>query len=374
MACCVLLGSWLSAACGGKVDGLPEGWGPSGAVGTGAASSGDVETSGSAATGSGLAGSGTVAGAGSYAGSGTATSGAGSYSGTLVGSGAIATTGSAYSGSFASGTGSGVTAASGNPCNFPLPALCEFCGNGEVVCAHYAIRNGMCVTEICPPSIPPAPTGCMPGAMCSPGSGCGSAAPGPSGCFSSCTCDATGHLQCAFKCPPPPPPPVCAQGALCQPGNGCTSGGLPYPGGCTQVCTCDGMGRYQCSQTCLPPSDPCAGLPIPKDCQLCGDGSYRCAHYVDVAGKCVLETCPSPPPVPLGCAQGAACVPNTGCGVGSPYGCFESCWCDAAGQYECKNSCPIDAGPYPYFDAGATPDYDVWVGDSGIVYDAVFAE
>jgi hypothetical protein len=259
-----------------------------------------------------------------------------------------------------SGTGYGGTGApsgSGSPCNFALPAICEFCGNGEVVCAHYAIRSGMCVSEICPPSAPPPPTGCMPGAMCSPGSGCGSTSPSPGGCFSSCMCDPTGHLQCAFKCPPPSPPPVCAQGALCQPGSGCSSG-LPYPGGCSQTCNCDGTGRYQCSQTCLPPPDPCAGLPIPKDCQLCSDGSYRCARYVDVGGRCVLETCPSPTPVPLGCAQGAACLPNTGCGAGSPYGCFESCWCDAAGQYECKNSCPIDAGPYPAFDAGAAPDYD----------------
>jgi hypothetical protein len=58
-------------------------------------------------------------------------------------------------------------------------------------------------------------------------------------------------------------------------------------------------------------------------------------------------------------------VPNTGCGVGSPYGgCFQSCWCDALGQYECKSNC-LDAGaPYPYFDAGyppyPPPYYDVW--------------
>ena len=67
-------------------------------------------------------------------------------------------------------------------------------------------------------------------------------------------------------------------------------------------------------------------------------------------------------------------MPNTGCGVGSPNGCFESCWCDALGQYECKTNCAMDAGPpYPYFDAEPPPlplpDYDAWAppyyGDGG---------
>ncbi len=357
-SCFLLVGSWLFAACGGRTEGLPPpGGSSSGDVGIASGSSGDVVgASGSAlsggSTGTGLGGSGTPAGAGAYGGSGTYGTSGFTFSGTFVGGAGAASGGIYYSGSGYGGTG----ASSGNPCNFPLPAICEFCGNGEVVCAHYAIRYGMCVAEICPPSSPPPPTGCMPGAMCSPGSGCGSTAPSPGGCFISCLCDPTGRMQCSAKCPPPPPP-VCAQGAFCQPGTGCITG-APYPGGCSVSCNCDATGRYQCSKNCPPPPAPCAGLPLPTSCQLCNDGSYRCAHYVDVGGRCILESCP-PNPVPVGCAQGASCVPNTGCGVGSPYGygCFQSCWCDMAGQYECKSNC-LDAGPpYPYFDAGPPPVY-----------------
>jgi hypothetical protein len=274
---------------------------------------------------------------------------AGGSSGTVVASGPF------VSGSYAGGAGyGGMGGTTGTPpaCNFPLPNVCEYCSSGEVVCAHYAIRAGKCVPEICPPS---SPAGCSPGAMCAPGTGCASASgPGSnSSCSTSCQCDATGHLECAVSCPPPPlpPPSMCAQGSPCSPSTGCASA-MPYPGpypggACSISCSCDPTGHYQCTRNCPPP---CSG-PLPLGpCQQCSDGTYACPRYVGIGGKCVIETCPPGQPA---CAPGATCIPNSGCGTVPVGGCFETCWCDVSGHYICNAGCagdaggPLDAAPIP---------------------------
>ena len=37
-------------------------------------------------------------------------------------------------------------------CNFPLPHRCDVCATGETMCAHYVVRDGVCVAETCPPA------------------------------------------------------------------------------------------------------------------------------------------------------------------------------------------------------------------------------
>jgi hypothetical protein len=157
-------------------------------------------------------------------------------------------------------------------CNFALPNICEVCSNGETVCAHYAIINGVCVTEICPPGSspppspppypypppppppPPPPTnGCGPGVACQQGEGCGTAVPaGSNQCGVSCMCDYTGYFVCTKSCPGPGPGPVpgptgCTQGAPCAPNSGC---GGSSSGGCSTSCSCDATGYLQCVTGC----------------------------------------------------------------------------------------------------------------------------
>jgi hypothetical protein len=191
-------------------------------------------------------------------------------------------------------------------CNFAVPNVCEVCSDGETVCAHYAIRNGQCVTEICPPTAPPSGTSggsCAQGMACTPGSGCGGGSSG--GCSTSCSCDFTGHFQCTTGCSgsPGPGPSPCAQGASCQPNSGC---GTAVPSGsnqCSTSCNCDPTGHYQCSE-------------------YCPDASAA-----------------------SGCTQGAPCPPggNSVCGGGAIGGCSFSCSCDGTGHLQCTNSCPADA-------------------------------
>jgi hypothetical protein len=140
-------------------------------------------------------------------------------------------------------------------CDFALPNICEACSNGETVCAHYAIQNGSCTVEICPPGTIVTPGGdCSQGAVCSQGTGCGTASSGPGQCSVSCNCDYTGHFQCSQNCyiepPPPPPPPVnyCSQGQSCMPGSGC--GGGPDQNGCYVSCSCSNSYTLDCSYDC----------------------------------------------------------------------------------------------------------------------------
>jgi hypothetical protein len=35
-------------------------------------------------------------------------------------------------------------------CNAPLPKRCDLCPTGELVCAHYVVRGGVCTVETCP--------------------------------------------------------------------------------------------------------------------------------------------------------------------------------------------------------------------------------
>jgi hypothetical protein len=184
--------------------------------------------------------------------------------------------------------------------NFAVPNVCEVCSNEETVCAHYAFRNGQCVTEICPPTAPPSgtrgrlrpgngvytrigmpwrlvwrlfdlvfvrfyrtlsvhtgcstspgagPSPCMQGASCQPNSGCGTAVPaGSNQCSTSCSCDPTGN-QCSEYCPDASPASGCAQGTPCPPGGNSVCGGGAI-GGCSFSCSCDGTGHLQCSSSC----------------------------------------------------------------------------------------------------------------------------
>jgi len=191
-------------------------------------------------------------------------------------------------------------------CNFPLPDICEVCPSGETECAHYAIQNGQCVTEICPPESPPpppTPMGCTQGASCPLNSGCGGGPTALGACTTSCLCDPTGHLQCTTTCPPPPIAPPCAQqGATCTPGTGCGTAEPAGFYGCETSCNCDATGHFQCNTVCpdvdasVPPPvpvEPCAGLPLPQYCLMCSDGGLACAHYVlNAVGQCQIETCP----------------------------------------------------------------------------------
>jgi hypothetical protein len=174
-----------------------------------------------------------------------------------------------YPGGSSSSSGGPAPSPTPPACNFALPNICEACSNGETICAHYAIQNGTCVVEICPPTyvsppmpVPPQPGGaCSQGAACFQGEGCASTSPaGTYACSNSCNCDYTGHYQCTQNCPPPPPPypyPMpypnpgpsgCTQGAACPPNSGC--GGGPDQYGCYDSCTCDYYGTLQCTYSC----------------------------------------------------------------------------------------------------------------------------
>ncbi len=149
---------------------------------------------------------------------------------------------SSSSSSGVGGSSSGLVEPPPPVCDFALPDICEACPNGETICAHYAIQNGSCIVEICPPtSVTPVGGACEQGARCQPSTGCGTAS-SSGGCSTSCNCDYTGTYQCTTNCgvvdPPPPPPPTntCAQGQACQPGAGC--GGGPDVYGCYANCTC----------------------------------------------------------------------------------------------------------------------------------------
>lgn len=43
-----------------------------------------------------------------------------------------------------------------------LPHRCDFCSNGETVCAHFVVRGSACTVETCPPATPVSDAG-MPG-------------------------------------------------------------------------------------------------------------------------------------------------------------------------------------------------------------------
>jgi hypothetical protein len=72
--------------------------------------------------------------------------------------------------------------------------------------------------------------------------------------------------------------------------------------GCETSCNCDVTGHFQCNTVCPAvdasvappvPIEPCAGLPLPLYCLMCGDGGVGCAHYiVNAVGQCQIETCP----------------------------------------------------------------------------------
>lgn len=167
-----------------------------------------------------------------------------------------------YGSSSSSSSSGGIVTPTPPVCNFALPNICEACSNGETICAHYAIQNGSCVVEICPPTYvpPPSPPSppiggtCSQGAACSPGEGCGTASASGGGCSTSCMCDYTGYFQCTNNCTPYPPPPIpppymgCSQGASCSYGTGCGSGPDYY--GCFTSCTCDYYGTLQCNYSC----------------------------------------------------------------------------------------------------------------------------
>jgi hypothetical protein len=194
-------------------------------------------------------------------------------------------------------------------CNFALPSICELCSNGETECAHYAIQNGQCVTEICPPTSPPpvpiptpTPYGCTQGASCEQNTACGGGPTTNSGCTTSCFCDPTGHLQCSASCPPPVVVPPCAEpGDVCTPGSGCGTAAPPGVNVCGTTCNCDATGHMQCSNTCsyyvdasVPPPvpiDPCAGIALPHSCLICPNGQMTCAHFVIVNGQCEVQIC-----------------------------------------------------------------------------------
>jgi hypothetical protein len=152
-----------------------------------------------------------------------------------------------------SGSSSGYIGPPPPGCDFALPDICEACDDGETVCAHYAIENGTCVAETCPPSSPTVPLGgtCSQGASCQPNSGCGTASAG-GGCSESCNCDATGHYQCTENCGTVSPPPmfVCAQGQACVPGTACANGS-DNSYGCDVNCTCVSPANvYDCTYDC----------------------------------------------------------------------------------------------------------------------------
>lgn len=104
---------------------------------------------------------------------------------------------------------------------------------------------------------------------------------------------------------PSEPGGECAPGAACTAGSGCATASAVGSGACSESCTCDPTGHLSCTEQC-------------------SDAS-----------------------VPTGCTQGAACSPNTGCGMGStgPDACTTSCSCDATGHLQCVTTCQAsDAG------------------------------
>jgi hypothetical protein len=171
--------------------------------------------------------------------------------GPIISSSSGSTTGS--SSGTTSGVGPGTSSGSFPPppvCDFPVPDICEACPNGETICAHYAIQNGSCVVEICPPASVPPPVGgsCAQGEACEPGSGCGTASTG-NGCSTSCTCDSTGTYQCSTSNCVLPPPDTCAEGANCVPGSGCGTGQDAF--GCFTTCSCSyATDTLECSYGC----------------------------------------------------------------------------------------------------------------------------
>jgi hypothetical protein len=109
-------------------------------------------------------------------------------------------------------------------------------------------------------------------------------------------CDGTGPFQCATGCSSPPS--GCTQGAPCSPGSGCGGGGSGGMGGdCFTNCSCDPNGFLDCGTVCedaAPPpiTDPCPGYAVPDICEVCANGVTECAHAILVNGECETEICP----------------------------------------------------------------------------------
>jgi hypothetical protein len=178
------------------------------------------------------------------------------------------------------------------------------------------------------------PPTCASGAVCAPGQMCGGA--DSSGAKTCCTCGADGHFQCGNSmCPGQPPLDggaapgggTCVQGGACVVGGGRC--GNASPSSCL-MCDCGADGKYVCSPCGSgappPPSD--GGVPP-------GDGG-------------------APPPPSDGgpgggiCADGATCMPGSGCKSPSPTGQCLACMCSAGGTLQCS---PCGAS----FDGSAPP-------------------
>lgn len=134
-----------------------------------------------------------------------------------------------------------------------LPKACQLCPNGETVCAHYVLKNGICGIETC------AGVGvCEQGASCFSGESCSTTVDaGSYQCFANCECTPAGSFACTQSCPTPAQfGPATEDGGVqviaCSTGNTCipTSTCQAIVAGCDRSCSCGSNGEWECTQGC----------------------------------------------------------------------------------------------------------------------------
>jgi hypothetical protein len=195
-----------------------------------------------------------------------------------------------------------------NSCSLQaFPPVTQICPDGSIAASQIVQQGNYCVLELsCPVTPTPVPTGCTQGAVCPPGSGCGSAGGGPNACTTTCNCDATGHMQCSTQCPVPPQP-VCGPGYACNGlGMQCKNATGPSIDGCVLYCTCESNGEYVCNSCGAPvPATGCSQWAQCQAGQFCQDTSFDAG-----ADSGATECCQCGADGVYHCTAGACAVPT----------------------------------------------------------------
>ncbi len=171
--------------------------------------------------------------------------------------------------------------------NLPAPpAQCETCQDGTVECAHYVQTpqsGGDYVLQSCAET----PVGCVAGALCMSEPACVSSAAG--GCAPSCDCGATGTLECVAESGDgggQTPVAGCGQGAACVSGAMCRTPSFASLTSSADVsCVCDSTAGSHLPGH-LQCTDPCA---VPAAGSSCDGGTFTIGQgcFSESSTKCV---------------------------------------------------------------------------------------